>query len=247
MIFLFKKPKLVIDCFTDRPDVFNFSKIDYAHKFYPEWWKQTPKSFMNTFYKMSTIKKCRGLIDTYKYGAMVPLWSDLAITVKNKQYQWQFSDFKTLGNIHSPEQWNTYIDPTNYGHLKINSPWYINCKRDTKFYWTIPFWNHAIDIPYHVMPGMLDFKYNHNVHINIMVNLQKDFMHTIKAYTPMAHMIPVSDKELVIKHHLVSNEEFNNLFDGNITTTFRNRYQTHKNNVNKQESKCPFNFLRSDK
>jgi hypothetical protein len=68
MIFIFKKPKLVIDCFTDRPGVFNFSKIDYAHKFYPEWWKQTPKSFIENIYEMSTIKKCRGIIDTYKQG-----------------------------------------------------------------------------------------------------------------------------------------------------------------------------------
>ena len=246
MIFLFKKPKLVIDCFTDRPDVFNFSKIDYAHKFYPEWWKQTPKSFMTNFYKSSTIKKCRGIIDTYKYGAMVPLWSDLALNIKDKQYQWQFSDLKTKSDIHAPEQWNTYANPTNYGHLKIMSPWYINCKSDTKFYWSIPFWNHAIDIPYHVIPGMLEFKYNHAIHINMMINLQKDFMHTIKAYTPMAHIIPISDKELVIKHHLVSREEFSNLFE-NTTFSFTNKYQIHKNNIDKQESKCPFNFLRRSK
>jgi hypothetical protein len=246
MIFLFKKSKLVIDCFTHRPDVFNFSKIDYAHKFYPEWWKQTPKSVINNFYEISTLKKCRGIIDNYKYGAMVPLWSDLAFNVKNKQYQWQFSDFKTNGDTHPPKQWDMYADPTNYGHLKIESPWRINCKSDTKFYWTLPFWNHAIDIPYHVIPGMVEFKYNHGININIMINLQKDFMHTIKAYTPMAHMIPVSDKELVIKHHLISEEEFSNQV-ANTTLTFMNKYQTHKNNVDKQESKCPFNFLRRNK
>jgi hypothetical protein len=246
MIFLFKKPKLVIDCFTDRPDVFNFSKIDYAHKFYPEWWKQTPKSYTRGFYKMATLKKCRGIIDAYKYGAMVPLWSDLALNVKDKGYEWQFSDFKTKIKIHPSAEWGTYVDPNNYEHLKILSPWYINCKSDTKFYWTIPFWNHAIDIPYHVVPGMLEFKYNHAVNINMMINLQKDFTHTIRAYTPMAHMIPVSDKELVIKHHLISENELNNLFN-NTTFTFTNRYQIHKNNMDKQESKCPFNFLRSDK
>ena len=246
MLFLFKKPKLVIDCFTNRPDVFNFSKIDYAHKFYPEWWKQTPKSYMSNFYKRSTIKKCRGIIDNYRYGAMVPLWCDLALSVKNKQYQWQFSDFTTRCEIHESKQWDTFADPTNYGHLKIVSPWHINCKSDTKFYWTLPFWNHAIDISYHVIPGMLEFKYNHAININMMINLQQDFTHIIKAYTPMVHMIPVSDKELVIKHHLISKEEFNNLFD-NMTHSFTNKYQIHKNNIDRQESKCPFNFLRRSK
>ena len=139
------------------------------------------------------------------------------------------------------------MDPNNYGHLKIESPWHINCKSDTKFYWTIPFWNHAIDIPYHVLPGMLEFKYNHGININIMINLQKDFMYTIKAYTPMAHMIPVSDKELVIKHHLVSKEEFYNLSSKNIRPIFTNRYEVHKNIIDKQESKCPFSFLRGSK
>jgi hypothetical protein len=130
--------------------------------------------------------------------------------------------------------------------MKIVTPWHIKCKNDIKFYWTIPFWNHAIDIPYHIIPGMLEFKYNHGLNINIMINLQKDFKHTIKAYTPMAHMIPVSDKELVIKHHLISNEEFNTLWN-NTTHTFTNIYGVHKNNIDKQESKCPFSFLRSDK
>jgi hypothetical protein len=245
-MFLFKKPKLVIDCFTDRPDVFNFSKIDYAHKFYPDWWKQTPKSYVKSFYEIPTIKKCTGIIDTYKYGAIVPLWCDLALYVKNKEYQWQFSDFKTKQSIHPSKQWDKFTNPTNYGHLKIGSPWHINCKNDTKFYWTFPFWNNTIDIPYQVMPGMLEFKYNHSININIMINLQKDFIHNIKVLTPMAHMIPLSDKKLVIKHHLISETELNNLSNTNIST-FTNRYQTHKNNMDKQESKCPFVFLRKKK
>jgi hypothetical protein len=185
----------------------------------------------------------------YRYlqtGAMVPLWCDLALKIKDKNYEWQFSDFMTKGDLHSSKQWDMYANPTDYGHLKIESPWYINCKSDTKFYWTTPFWNHAIDTPYHIMPGVLEFKYNHVININMMINLQKDFMHTIKAYTPMAHIIPISDKELVIKHHLVSREEFSNLSE-NITFSFTNKYQIHKNNIDKQESKCPFNFLRRSK
>jgi len=245
-MFIFKKPKLVLDCFTDRPDVFNFSKIDYAHKFYPEWWKQSPKFYTHDFYKMSTLKRCRGVIDTYNYGAMIPLWCDLAFNIKDKNYRWQFSDFLTESVAHKSGQWDMYANPNDYGHLKISTPWYINCKSDTKFYWATPFWNHAIDSPYHILPGVLDFKYNHAVNINMMLNLQKDFTCTLKAYTPMAHIIPISDKELVIKHHLINEKEFSNLMN-NATASFTNSYQIHKNNIDSQESKCPFNFLRRSK
>ena len=235
MIFLFKKPKLVLDCFTDRPDVFNFSKIDYAYKFYPEWWKQTPKSYILNFYEQSTIKRCRGIIDTYKHGLMVPLWCDLSINVENKKYRWQFSDYKTDADIHESKQWEAFVNPDNYGHLKIQSPWYIKCKTDTKFYWIQPFWNYPLDTPYYILPGILDFKYNNSANINIMLDLQKNYTHTIKAYTPMAHMVPISDKEIIIKHHLIDTKEYYNLHS-NVTATFTKSYLIHKKNIDNQES-----------
>jgi hypothetical protein len=241
MIFLFKKPKLVLDFFTYSEPAYHANKIDYAHSFYPQWWKDTPKTYTNDFYEASTIKKCRAVIDSYQYGAIIPMWSDMALDIKNKTYKWQFADFKTEAHAHSAEQWKTYADPKNYAHLKIISPWSVKCKHNIKFQFLSPFWSHPIDSIYRVLPGIVDYKYNYGTHINLLINIQNDYRGMIPAATPMAHIIPLSEKELIIKNHLVSIEEYkNNFWD---PYTFTDAYKHAKNNIDKQE-KCPFNFLR---
>ena len=41
-MFLFRRKKIVVDCFIDNPVVQNLFKIDHAHKFVPAEWKQLP-------------------------------------------------------------------------------------------------------------------------------------------------------------------------------------------------------------
>jgi hypothetical protein len=69
----------------------------------------------------------------------------------------------------------------------------------------------------------------------------------INAGSPIIHALPLSDKDIVIKTHLVSNE-FMEQNTKNVYT-FINKYRTSKNaGIKKEkESKCPFGFLGSDK
>jgi hypothetical protein len=241
VLFIFRKSKLVLDCFTSKEYVFKNNKINYATQFYPEWWKNTPKEIMLGITPASTLKKCQGVIDTYKIGAMLPLWADLAINIQNKHFQWQFADYMTLGVQHDSKQWDTFADPNEYGHLKIDSPWKCKTKTDINFYFTSPFWNHPIDRPYETLSGTLNFKYQHTTNINIMFNKSKDRHFVVKQGTPMIHLIPISDKQLIIKHHLVDDKEINNM---NNTFAFTNSYKINKQRILKEESKCPFGFLR---
>lgn len=241
MMFLFRKPKLVVDFFTYSEQVYQSNKIDYAHNFYPQWWKDTAKTYTKDFYEVSTIKKCRAVIDSYQYGAIIPMWSDMALDIKNGAYKWQFADHKTETEMHPPEQWKTYADPRNYGHLKIISPWNAKCKNNIKFQFLSPFWSHSVDVPYRILPGIVDYKYNRATHINLIINIQNDYRGMIPATTPMGHIIPLSEKELIIKNHLISLEEYASNFSD--PYTFTDAYKNIKNNIDKQE-KCPFNFLR---
>ena len=44
-MFFFRKPKLVVDAFTSElyQHAFDYAPVDYATKFYPDWWKKLPK------------------------------------------------------------------------------------------------------------------------------------------------------------------------------------------------------------
>ena len=169
MIFLFKKSTLVVDFFTHRQDVYKHNPIDYAYKFYPEWWKKTPTTFKSNFFKSSTIKKCNGIIDAYQQGFIIPLWNDFSFKAENKKIYWQHSDKESNCEIHDYRQWESYADMNKYYNLKIISPWIAKCKSDVNFYFTKPFWNHPLSTPYHILSGVLNFKYNNATNIQMIV------------------------------------------------------------------------------
>ena len=44
MFFWFKKPKVILECFTTEEIVYEHAKIDSAVKFFPDWWKKNKKN-----------------------------------------------------------------------------------------------------------------------------------------------------------------------------------------------------------
>jgi hypothetical protein len=245
VLFIFKKPKLVLDFFTTEQYVYDNNKIDYAHKFYPEWWKNTPKYMSKGVGDAGTIKKCIGLIETFKTGIMIPLWADLSMRIQNNSCQYQFADYKTNISQHTPEEWNTYADDVKFIHIKIITPWKCKSKSDTKFYFTAPTWNHPLDVPYKILSGVVDYKYQYATNINMMVDVSTANNLVINQSTPMAHLIPLTDKEVIVKNHLVDEKEFNKLYT---SFTFTNFYKINKKRIGEKEKrKCPFGFLKGDK
>jgi hypothetical protein len=246
MIFIFKKPKIVLDCFTANSNAMQ-NKIDHAHKFIPDWWKTAPKNINHDFYSTSTLKRCQGLIDTYRQGLMIPLWSDIAFKIQDGSYQWQYADGISEATHHDTKQFDFYVNPKDYGHIKLNSPWIFKSKDNIKFYWTKPFWNYKPNNPYFIIDGVIDFKYNPSTHINMFLNLTMNHSFIINAGLPIIHAMPLSDKEIVIKTHLVSNEFMTQ--NQKSAYTFINKYKNSKKSIIKEEkeSKCPFSFLRSNK
>jgi hypothetical protein len=243
MIFFFKKQKLVVDCFTYRQDIYKHNPIDYASKFYPSWWKNTPSSFKNDFYEASTIKKCSGIIDTYQKGFMIPLWNDFAFKVENKKIFWTHADHESQCEAHDHRQWQTYADINKYSNLKIISPWLMKCKNDINFYFTKPFWNHPLNTPYHILSGVSNMKYNHGTNILLMIDNHKDYDCTMEAGTPIVHIVPFTEKKLIIKNHLIDISEFEKMDSERWKLKkFVGAYLKSVSNIKKQDKKCPFHF-----
>ena len=243
MIFFFKKQKLVVDCFTYRQDVYKHNPIDYAFKFYPDWWKKTPPTVRNNSFKVPTVKKCSGIIDTYQQGFIIPLWNDFAFRVENKNIFWEHADKQSKCKVHDYQQWQTYADMNKYYNLKIVSPWIVKCKSNINFYLTKPFWNHPLNTPYHILSGVLNFKHNNATNIQMMVNIHEDYDYTIEACTPIVHVIPFTEKKLIIKNHLIDKFEYEKIDIANSTIKkFSGTYLKSVSNAKKQNKKCPFHF-----
>lgn len=223
-----RKKTIVIDCFTNRADVYEYSKIDYANKFLPKWWKETPVKTQLSFFPEPTIRTCAGFTSLYKEGLIIPMWSDLAIHIApigQTSFKWQFSDKQSTASTHSEAQRGNYLPEKEYVHIKIDSPWMLKSNKMVKWIWMQPSWNFDNFSKIHIPPGIIEYKYQHGTNINMFIKREvEESVVNINFGQPMAHIIPEADVNIELKHHLVSNEEYDKLYQLHTNISFINKY-----------------------
>lgn len=255
MNLLFPSKKLIIKAYTFKPSAYEFFTVAKAHHFYPEWWKKLPtfheKMINELNLKLPTMKNCTGIIDIYKKGIIVPLWSDLQFRVVEKN-QWVagFSDHSTNQPTSHPRyqlgENNTEFN--NCVHVKIDAPWLfvdVN-KTGVSFLQQGCFWN---NIPtqrlFQVCPGVLNYKFQHSVNINAFLTSNNPEEFVILANTPILQMIPLCERELELQVELISYQDWSKINDKQAATCFYDKYERLKKIAMQKESqsKCPFSKL----
>lgn len=254
MLFFFKPKKIVVDAFTPIHVVHKYFSIKPAVQHIPEWWKNTPKTLnlpVSSKIRLDTptIKTCPGFIDFYKKGFIVPSWTDM-IFVPDKNMptnidsSFASSEVSLLFNkgivSHNSSQWNNSFDDAI--HFKLLSPWTLHQKEDISWLIAEPTWNTLKDnINLRLVPGSMNFKLVHSLNFNYFITNKMPLIE-IEADQPLAHLIPITEKDVELRNHLVSKEEWDRLrFEDTPTFKFNNTYKFiekwHKTNI---EKKCPF-------
>lgn len=238
MNLFFKKKKTVIDCFTSNVNALELFPVQESKNFYPDWWKELPKTesaenSSGMLIDKSTIKRCEGLIRLYQTGFIIPLWSDVSIQTQAINYLYEFADGVSSLTYHASEQLG--VDFRNYLHVKFESPWRIQEKSGVDFVFVQPSWNNPADlIACHTPPGVIDFKYQHTSSINMF--LLRSRRYNWQAGRPLAQLIPVSDNEIDIRCHLVTDQELSTMRVMNRSMPFfQNSYRKYK----KLKDTCP--------
>jgi len=239
MIFS-RRSKVVVDAFTYMDHYAKFSKIDKAAKFFPQWFKDTPSTFKYGVTQVPTIKSCDGFINYYKNSFIMPLWTDFAIEIRDGAYRWKDSDGFTESVVHDYHQWNNFVSEKEYGHLKLVTPWNLVEKSDIKFLLQRPFWNYKPTEETIITPGSVGFKYQASTHINMLFPITKNQEILLKFNDPILHMIPLTEKEVEIRTHVVSRDEYNKYTKPNVS--FIDSFGKVKKMLQSQEKKCPFHF-----
>jgi hypothetical protein len=244
-MFFFKRSKIVVDTFTSHPAVFDQFPIVSAGECMPEWWKEMSSSYqtINRFSvptRMPTVKRCDGIIDYYKTGFVIPMWEE--VTLKTLMAgQWAFESSNGIAAIgeHNRDQFASSAAFNDYIIIKFKPPWLITEKTGVQFIFTQPIWNQLKKLHQGmVIPlGVLDYRNQTSAAINIMFP-KKDSIYQFEVGEPMAHIIPLSEKELKVKTHLVTQAEYEILDKrGNFRPKFMGSYKRSKQ-LNK--GKCPF-------
>jgi hypothetical protein len=259
MFFFFKSKPIIVDAFTyDQAHAESYPIVE-ASKYLPNWWKELPMvtndptfSKGHALAKTGTMKRCRGFIDMYNNSFILPLWSDVSIEMYLsvdgvKQWRYNFSDNISNLEVHHESQFTNFIDYQKYQHIKFQPRWKLKESKGIKFYVTHPTWNMGhTNFKFQVLPGVLNFKYQTSIAINTLWKypdvLEKIDSTLLEADTPLAHIIPLTDKPVNIKTHIVTQEEFNR--HSGSTSKFSGIYRENKKIIDRNEkSKCPFHMF----
>lgn len=250
-MFWFKRKKIIVDCFTNRSSVFEYSKLTPAKQNYPDWWKDLPKSGFFSNDEMvpnRNMKACAGFVQMYQTGYMISLWSDLRVKVGKMgtdSVEWQWSDQKSSAFIHAPKQSGDLYDSTLYQHLKLFSPWLLSAKQETNFLFHMPTWNmNNVFGNVIVLPGVVEYKYQNSTNVQILIKREtEEKIINLPFGMPIVQLTPLTENEVVFKHHLIGDEEFNNINSSKEESiTFGAKYYVKKKLLKSKESKCPFGF-----
>lgn len=216
MIFFFRKKKVILDCFTYNKASYELFKIDYARKFYPDWWKKlpvaTPHPKQPKDLTAGTMKGCAGIIDYYKSGFIIPLWTEAIIEtgpIGSTYLRVALSDPSADSEQHGASQRGEYLPNTKFSHVKLNSPWLIEATDTTQFVMTKPIWNFDDPTEFIVPPGALNFYYQHSSNVNLFFkHKQQEHKIHLDPGIPIVHLIPQTEKRIEIRTHYLSKNEW---------------------------------------
>jgi hypothetical protein len=248
-MFFIKRKKIVVDCFVNNPVIYDLFKIDHAHKYAPKEWRQLPpvvdvKSLQDPRSKetipVPTAKRCVGIVNLFTTGFVMPCWSDFKIEMMNDGLFYKHDPMNELdANPHPPFMyWDSLYK--GFQHVKISSPWLIKEKSGVNFTWNqCTYSNTDRHQTYHALSAVVDFKAQYNTHLNVFI--KKGSTVTFNAGDPLVQMIPLSEKELEVKCHLIDDVEY-----AKMSTAYTRKSmwagQHRALHNQKEESKCPFGF-----
>ena len=225
--FFTRRKTITVDCFTANTNAYDLFPIDRAKQFFPSWFKKLPsttevESGAGVPIKQRTMKGCVGLTSLYTTGFIMPLWSDLVVQTHGQNYSYQYADNTSEIGFHSLDQLGTEF--AQYTHIKLISPWRIREKSGINFLYTGLPWSHPRDImTQHTPPGMVEYKYQHTSHINML--LRKGQRYDFDAGRPMVHLMPITEHNVELKLHVVGPNELMRVMNNNSFPFFVNGYK----------------------
>lgn len=237
------KKDIVLNLYTCAPSVFNYSPIVEAKKEIPSWFKKLPMPYFNSPADHDlNMKVCTGVVDYYTNGFFLNLWSDLYLNigrVGTTFYEWQYSDRESNLNTHRVDQWGHVLPETEYQHLKLQTPWIATCDTDIDFLVTQPDWRFDIDDKIHISSGILNFKYQCAMNVNLFIKRQKEDLEINLRYgTPLLHITPLTERKVILKTHLVDHPKFMAIGAKNRPISFFRHYDLKKKIM--RTSGCPY-------
>lgn len=250
-MFWFKTKEIVVDCFTYNPTLIENFAIDQASKYYPKYFKDIPKFVdiksssdpniidSKMLMRGGTIKTCTGLTDLFSTGFILPAWHEFNIEVTESGKVIIPPVFEEMNEYDMHPRWQ-YGDNLykGYVHIKLVSPWLVSESTGVKFTWNRCDWHRSDNAhSFNALSAVVDFKYQKVTHVNAFV--KNGSITRFEAGDPLVHLLPLSDKKVKIKHHLLSHNDWHTK---HANYRLHSSYTNHRKLNYPKQGKCPFGF-----
>lgn len=180
--------------------------IKPAKDLVPKWAYVARQDYLkNKSKKEMHIYKCPGIFDTFGTGFIIPAWHDVELETDGLKFRLTIPD-KQLNTLLEKETlqeqtWNANI--TKFipkppwavkSILKINTPWHVIAPKGVKFL-MIPL-PYPDDFDFQSCIGILDPGVSSELNVQGYWNNIKPGNQIIKAGTPLAQLIPITERNL---------------------------------------------------
>jgi hypothetical protein len=206
---------VIVHVYTYQKNLLDQVAPEAAKKFIPKFWKDLPNALKDPFNVDSNMKYCAGFNDLYSKGIVIPAWTDFAIQVgKIGDTENPYMLANPTGNmehvVHPQSQRGSFAPEEEWQHIKLSSPWVFKCDEPIEFLMTDVGWNKDNPSDSFVPNGVINFKWQRSTNINMLLKREKEERVIVRDYgTPLAHLIPLTERPVEFKYHLVTVEEWN--------------------------------------
>lgn len=205
----------MLDCFTSHDRALELAKPVHGGHAMPDWWRALPKEKLldADLSPLVNMRRCLGLTDLYARSVVLPLWSDMVLEVGpagSDSWRFRFADRQTTAEIHAESQHAGFAPRDRLQHFKLMSPWAFETRENISWVVTGAAWSNPYVGEITVMPGVCNFFEQASTNVNLFVTRHpletKQFV--LELGTPMMHLVPVSERRVELRHHLVDHADF---------------------------------------
>ena len=193
---------VTLKCYTDNPVAYEYTKISKAVDYLPSWWRNIQKE------DFPTMRHCAGFVDLYSHSFTIPFWTEARFHLSQDRIDWEFADNRTAMEVHHFAQRGAFMPPTSHQHVKVTSPWVLNCDEPVNFFWSSPAWNYEHKKDILVVEAVDNYKYQSGTNINFFIDIgDEPRTVTIDHKFPIVFLTPMTERKVVIENHLVTSDE----------------------------------------
>ena len=214
--------------FTNTSTIKDIEQPQPASKFIPEWYKEA-ESYIGGDKKpngdggtKATIKRCMPVFDAISAGYIITLPADVYVSIKEGH---QFFEWSSLGLVqfHPVEQAPNHPARNIHAYPKWTNYWSIKTPKGYSTLFVNPMHH---DLPFTILPGIVDTdEYYAPVNFPMVIN-DPDFEGLIPKGTPIAQVIPFKRESWEMKIGSPEDNEKQKMITDKLQTRFFDRYKS---------------------